>query len=54
MGLYRWIAAATLVTVCSVNGYAQTDQGKISGIVRDQSSAFVGGAKVTVKNERTG
>jgi hypothetical protein len=54
MNLYRWIAAATLVTVCSVNGYAQTDQGKISGIVRDQSSAFVGGAKVTVKNERTG
>jgi hypothetical protein len=54
MTLYRWIATATLVAVFSVNGLAQTDQGKISGTVRDQSSAFVGGANVTVKNERTG
>jgi len=34
--------------------FSQTDQGKISGIVRDQHNAFVSGAKVTVKNERTG
>jgi hypothetical protein len=35
-------------------GFAQTDQGKVSGTVRDQSNAFVSGAKVTVKNEKTG
>ena len=54
MALYRWLATVTLVAVCSVIGQAQTDQGKISGSVRDTSSAFVAGAKVTVKNERTG
>ena len=33
---------------------AQTDQAKIAGTARDQSSAFVSGAQVLVKNERTG
>src|SRR5262249_7883869 len=54
MTLCRWMAAVLLVTLCSVPGYAQTDQGKVSGTVRDQTNAFVAGAKVTVKNERTG
>src|SRR5438552_9368611 len=54
MNLSRWIAAMILVAMYSVNGYAQTDQGKVSGTIRDQSTAFVAGAKVTVKNERTG
>ena len=54
MNLSRWIAAMILVAMSSVNGYAQTDQGKVSGTIRDQSTAFVAGAKVTVKNERTG
>jgi uncharacterized protein YfaQ (DUF2300 family) len=31
---------------------AQTDQGRFAGTIRDQTSAFVGGAKVKVKNER--
>ncbi len=35
-------------------GFAQTDQGKVSGTVRDQTNALVSGAKVTVKNEKTG
>lgn len=35
-------------------GFAQTDQGKVSGTVRDPTNAFVSGAKVTVKNEKTG
>jgi len=43
-----------LVAMSSVNGYAQTDQGKVSGTIRDQSTAFVAGGTVTVKNERTG
>jgi hypothetical protein len=54
MTLCRWIATLTLVAVYAANGYAQTDQGKVSGTVRDQTNAFVAGAKVTVKNERTG
>lgn len=33
---------------------AQTDQGRITGTVRDQSSASVHDATITVKNERTG
>src|SRR5262245_27116167 len=48
------MTAAIFVAFCSTTGFAQTDQGKVSGTVRDQSSAFVGGAKVTVTNERTG
>ena len=42
--------AATLIALFGATGLAQTDQGKISGVVRDQSDAFVAGAKVTVKN----
>ena len=33
---------------------AQTDNARITGAVRDQNKAVVSGAKVTVKNERTG
>src|SRR5215468_640428 len=33
---------------------AQIDQASISGVVRDQASAVVTGATVTIKNERTG
>ena len=36
------------------SAFAQTDQGRISGTVRDASNAFVSGAAVSVKNERTG
>ena len=34
--------------------FAQTDQAKIAGTARDQSSAFVPAAQITVRNERTG
>src|SRR2546423_1645707 len=34
--------------------FAQTDQGRITGTVKDQSGAVVTGASVTVRNERTG
>jgi hypothetical protein len=33
---------------------AQTDQGRITGTVRDQNNAIVPGATLTIKNERTG
>jgi hypothetical protein len=54
MKLSRWMAVVILVAIASVDGYAQTDQGKVSGTIRDMSGAFAAGAKVTVKNERTG
>ena len=34
--------------------FAQSDQGKFSGIIRDAQNAFVPGVTVTVTNERTG
>ena len=54
MNSFRLAAAATLVVALSTVGFAQTDQGKVTGTVRDTSGAFVAGASVTVKNERTG
>ena len=51
---YKWIATIVLVAAWSVSALAQTDQGKVRGTVRDQSNAFVAGAKVTATNERTG
>src|SRR5215510_9291164 len=54
MTLLKWLATVALVAACAVPGYAQTDQGKLTGSVRDSSGAFVSGATVTAKNERTG
>jgi hypothetical protein len=54
MKVFRSLAAAVMMFVLPAMVAAQTDQGKISGTVRDESSGFVAGARVTVKNERTG
>ncbi len=54
MKAFRWMAAALLAVVMAAPAAAQTDQGRLSGTVRDQSGAFVAGATVSVKNERTG
>ena len=35
-------------------GLAQTDRGRITGIVRDQAKAVIAGATVNIKNERSG
>jgi len=48
------MAAVVLVAALPAIVYAQTDQGKFTGTVHDSSGAFVAGAAVTVKNERTG
>src|SRR5919197_801801 len=45
--LFIWSAAAMTVS-------AQIDQARIGGIVYDQSGAFVAGAVVEARNERTG
>ena len=51
-GLVAVLALAGLAT--AVPAAAQTDAGRVTGTVRDSSNAFVAGAKVTAKNERTG
>ena len=54
MKFYRSAALALLFAALPASTFAQGEQGRIAGIVRDQSGAFVAGAKVTVKNEKTG
>ncbi len=45
----------TLLTAClSLSTLAQTEQGRIAGVVRDQANAVIPNATVSVKNERTG
>ena len=53
MTFLKWLAAILCVLALPEFALAQAD-GKISGTVRDQTNAFVAGAKVTAKNERTG
>ena len=53
MKALRWLATIAVVAAFSETVLAQTE-GRVSGSVRDQSGAFVAGASVTVKNERTG
>src|SRR6476620_1393525 len=54
MRLIRLMAAILLVAALPMTVSAQTDSGRVSGNVRDQSNAFVAAATVTVKNEKTG
>jgi hypothetical protein len=55
MKVRTWLVVfAMILTLLPAVALAQTDQGRISGTVRDQSNAFVANATVTVKNERTG
>jgi hypothetical protein len=55
MKLLRCLATAMcLVLTLSAIGFAQGEQARFAGTVRDSSGAFVPGATVTAKNERTG
>jgi hypothetical protein len=54
MTFLKWVAAALLMMALPMTAAAQTDSGRISGTVLDQTSAFVPGATVIVKNARTG
>lgn len=46
--------ACALVLLASSFASAQTDTGRIAGVVRDPNGAVVSGANVTAKNDRTG
>ena len=54
MKVQRWLATLALLVGLPVAAAAQADSGRISGSVRDQTSAFVAEATVTIKNDRTG
>ena len=53
MKALRWLAALALAAGVAAPAWADVDA-RIGGTVRDQSNAFVAGAKVSIKNERTG
>ncbi|HTG16871.1 MAG TPA: hypothetical protein VK747_16610, partial [Blastocatellia bacterium] len=48
------MAALAVQLLIPIAGFAQTDQGRITGTVRDQTKAVIAAATVAVKNERTG
>jgi hypothetical protein len=55
MKLLRWTGVAVcLVLMLSARGFAQGEQARFAGTVRDSSGAFIPGVTVTAKNERTG
>src|SRR5262245_20235062 len=54
MTFRQWLAAFLLITESDETAFAQVDQGRFTGTVRDETNAFVTGATVKVKNERTG
>jgi len=54
MKLYLSAALALLFAAVPASTFAQGELGRISGIVRDQSNAFVADAKVLVKSDKTG
>jgi hypothetical protein len=52
--LFTFLLACTFVLLASTFASAQTDTGRIAGVVRDPDGAVVSGAAVVAKNERTG
>jgi hypothetical protein len=52
--LKAYICAFVLLCALVVPCFAQVDQGRIAGTVKDQSGAVIPGVTVTVKNGRTG
>src|SRR5713101_4013046 len=48
------LAAIVLAVMTAAPAFAQVDEGRFTGTIRDQTNAFVASAKVKVKNERTG
>jgi hypothetical protein len=54
MSVGKWVLAILFAATTAGSAFAPGELGRVSGIVRDQSNAFVADAKVLVKNERTG
>ena len=54
MKVFLSAALACVLAAWPAATFAQGEQGRVSGIVRDGSSAFVADAKVLVRSEKTG
>ena len=54
MKVRNWLMILATLVACAPPAFAQVDNGRIAGIVRDSSSAFAPGVNVKIKNERTG
>src|SRR5215471_15600545 len=54
MKLFRWMTAIAVVMAMAAPAFAQGEQARVAGTVRDTSGAFVPGVTVTATNERTG
>ncbi|MBI3492311.1 MAG: TonB-dependent receptor [Acidobacteria bacterium] len=54
MKFRTWLAATAALLVLAPSAFAQVDQGRFNGTVRDSSNAFAAGVTVKIKNERTG
>jgi hypothetical protein len=54
MRLRSGVSAMVMVLLWATTGLAQIDRAQFGGTVRDSSGAFVSGALVTAKNQRTG
>ncbi len=51
---FRFVIAIAALLMMTAAVFAQTDQGRIVGIVTDANGAIVPGANILVRNERTG
>ena len=54
MKVRSWLIILAMLAACAPPAFAQVDNGRIAGIVRDSSSALAPGVNVKIKNERTG
>src|SRR5712671_6430611 len=54
MKVRSWLIILAILVACAPPAFAQVDNGRIAGIVRDSSSALAPGVNVKIKNERTG
>jgi hypothetical protein len=54
MKAIQWLGALAIVASLVSPAFAQVDNGRIAGIVRDSSGALAVGASAKAKNERTG
>jgi hypothetical protein len=49
-----YICALVVICALAIPSFAQVDQGKIVGSIKDQTGAVIPGVTITVKNDRTG
>src|SRR5271165_6893853 len=54
MWKYKWLNYIGVLFLFAVVGWAQSDNGSITGFAKDPSGANIPKAKVTLKNEATG